>query len=379
LNHPSASHPLSGYGWDAGWDEAFSRYASTGLVAGRVVRVDRGLCTAVVADGDRISAVRVGTAPVTSPDPMLTVCTGDWAVLDLDGGGHPTARALLPRRSSLVRATSSRRSEGQVLAANVDRTLVVVSLAEEPNLGRIERFLSVAAAGFTGEPSSAVGAGSAEEEYGARLLVALTKADLVDDAEYVRADVQAVAPGATVLTVSAATGQGLDVLAACLTGTSALIGRSGAGKSTLTNALAGADVMAVQQIRGRDGKGRHTTTSRELVALPAGGVVIDTPGLRGVGLYGGAEGIGRAFADIEELAADCRFDDCAHRTEPGCAVTAALADGTLPEQRLAGYRKLQRENDWMESRTDARLAAERRRQWKTIQKSARERWTTPRR
>lgn len=351
-----AQHPLAGHGWTPELDELFTPHRAAGLVPGRVARVDRGRCDVITVDPHTggLRTVRADTSPVSDPDPVRCPCTGDWAALDPDAAPLPALRAVLPRSTAIVRTNATRRSEGQVLAANVDTVLIAVSLSAEPDLGRVERFLALA------------------WESGAQPLVVLTKADLAADRDHLREDVEAVAPGATVLAVSAATGENMDVLAACLGTTTALIGQSGAGKSTLTNALAGAEVMTVQHVRDSDGKGRHTTTTRELVPLPGGGVLIDTPGLRGVGLYGGAEGLAGAFSDIEELAADCRFDDCAHRTEPGCAVNAALEDGTLPVRRMESYLKLQRENAWIEARSDARLAAERRRQWKAVQKSVRD-------
>lgn len=308
----------------------------------------------VVADSEtgEIRTVRADTRPVGSAETIENPCTGDWAAVDLAAEPMPTVSALLPRGTAIIRKGAGQRSDGQVLAANVDTVLIAVSLAAEPDLGRIERFLALA------------------WESGAQPLVVLTKADLVDDADFVREDVERAAPGATVLVVSAETGDGLDVLRACTPGTTALIGQSGAGKSTLTNALAGTEVMTVQQTRSVDEKGRHTTTTRELFPLPGGGVLIDTPGLRGVGLYGG-EGLAQAFSDIEELAEDCRFHDCSHASEPGCAVLAALADGTLSERRMESYRKLERENQWIASRTDARLASELTKVWKMRTKAAR--------
>ncbi|NUP42928.1 MAG: ribosome small subunit-dependent GTPase A, partial [Streptomyces sp.] len=173
--------------------------------------------------------------------------------------------------------------------------------------------------------------------------------------------------------VSAATGAGLDALAAVLAGgTAVLLGQSGAGKSTLTNALVGSEVQEVQATRDADGKGRHTTTTRDLLVLPGGGAVVDTPGLRGVGLWDAQEGVGQVFAEIEQLAADCRFQDCAHVSEPGCAVLAALDDGSLTHRRLDSYRKLLRENAWIASRTDQRLRAEMRREWKQRSAAGRE-------
>ncbi|MFC8453243.1 ribosome small subunit-dependent GTPase A [Kitasatospora sp. NPDC057223] len=363
----SAAHPLTGYGWDDDWAADFSPYTDAGLLPGRVARVDRGLlCSVLVADGDGTRMLRAEIADVSSPDPMRFVCTGDWVAVDPAPGGRPAVRVLMPRRTALVRSTNSKRSEAQVLAVNMDQIAICVSLATEVDLGRIERFLALAASSGSGD---ALLGGTARPP--AEPLVVLTKADLVTDADHIRADVEGIAPGVTVLVVSAETGEGMDVLRACTPGSTALIGQSGAGKSTLTNALAGADVMSVQQTRSGDEKGRHTTTARELIPISdGGGVLIDTPGLREVGLYGG-EGLAQAFAEIEELAEGCRFHDCGHHTEPGCAVQAALADGTLSHRRWESYVKLQRENEWIASRTDARLAAERLKKWKSITKSVR--------
>lgn len=325
---------------------------------GRIARVDRGLCDVLVADPDeqapeaRARAVRADWSGLDVADPIDNPCTGDWAVVDLADPAAPVLRTLLPRHTAVVRGASGERSDGQVLAANVDHVLITVSLAVKSDVGRIERLLALA------------------WESGAQPVVVLTKADAGRDPARI-AEVEAAAPGATVLAVSALTGEGMDVLAAVLAGGSAaLIGQSGVGKSTLTNALAGAEVMATGGTREVDEKGRHTTTTRELIALPGGGVLIDTPGLRGVGLFGGESGLAQTFSDIEELAQGCRFADCAHESEPGCAVLAALSDGSLPERRLGSYRKLLRENEWIASRTDARLAAERRQVWKQRSKAA---------
>ncbi|MFY4717098.1 ribosome small subunit-dependent GTPase A [Streptomyces sp. LaBMicrA B280] len=336
---------LAPYGWDDDWADAFGPYASEGLLPGRVVRVDRGQCDVVTAGG----AVRADTAFVTPHDPLRVVCTGDWVAVE--AGGNPRyVRAYLPRRTAFVRSTSSKRSDGQILAANVDHAVVAVSLAVDLDLGRVERFLALA------------------WESGAQPVVVLTKADLVTDPvtlAHLAQDVENTAPGVPVVAASAHTGDGLDVLRALVgDGTSVLLGQSGAGKSTLANALIGEDVMDVRAARDVDGKGRHTTTTRNLLALPGGGVLIDTPGLRGVGLYDAESGVGQVFAEIEELAERCRFHDCAHESEPGCAVRAAVDAGELPVRRLESYRKLVRENQWIVAKTDARLRAEIRRDWK---------------
>ncbi|QEU91023.1 ribosome small subunit-dependent GTPase A [Streptomyces kanamyceticus] len=346
LSSSASPHPLAPYGWDADWEAEFAPYAAQGLLPGRVVRVDRGQCDVVTAEG----TARADTEFVTPRDPLKVVCTGDWAAVDPDGGDPRYVRAYLPRRSSFVRSTSSKRSEGQILAANVDHTIIAVPLTGDLDLGRIERFLAL---GW---------------ESGAQPVVVLSKADLVPDAvtlAHLVQDVENSAPGVPVLPVSAAEGDGVDVLAAVVSGgTSVLLGQSGAGKSTLANALAGAEVMEVQAIRDVDGKGRHTTTTRNLLVLPGGGVLIDTPGLRGVGLWDAGTGVGQVFSEIQELAERCRFHDCAHGAEPGCAVLAAVDEGVLPERRLDSYRKLMRENQRIVAKTDARVRAELRREWR---------------
>ncbi|MBP0936933.1 ribosome small subunit-dependent GTPase A [Streptomyces sp. KCTC 0041BP] len=343
LSSPLSS--LTPLGWDAAWEAEFAPHAEQGLVPGRVVRVDRGQCDVMTADG----IVRADTAFVTPHDPLRVICTGDWAAVE--AAGNPRyVKTYLPRRTAFVRSTSSQRSEGQILAANVDHAIIAVSLAVELDLGRIERFLALA------------------WESGAQPLVVLTKADLVADPvtlAHLVQDVETTAPGVDVLTVSSHTGEGTDVLAAVVAGgTSVLLGISGAGKSTLANALLGADVMEVRATRDVDGKGRHTTTTRNLLALPGGGVLIDTPGLRGVGLWDAEAGVGQVFSEIEEYAARCRFHDCAHEAEPGCAVLAAVGSGELPERRLESYRKLMRENQRIVAKTDARLRSEIRRDWR---------------
>ncbi|GGW26103.1 putative ribosome biogenesis GTPase RsgA [Streptomyces xantholiticus] len=341
----SSSHPLVPYGWDADREAEFAPCTAKGLLPGRVLRVDRGQCDVITPTG----VVRADTEFVTPRDPMRVVCTGDWVAVDPDGDPR-FVRSLLPRRTAIVRSTSSKRSEGQVLATNIDHIVICVSLAVELDLGRIERFLALA------------------WESGAQPLVVLTKADLVPDVtglSYLVQDVETTAPGVQVLPVSSTTGEGIEVLRAIVAdGTSVLLGTSGAGKSTLANALLGEDVMDVRATRDVDGKGRHTTTTRNLLVLPGGGVLIDTPGLRGVGLWDAATGVNQVFSEIEDLAQQCRFHDCAHEAEPGCAVLAAIEDGALPERRLESYRKLVRENQRIVAKTDARLRAEIRRDWK---------------
>jgi ribosome biogenesis GTPase / thiamine phosphate phosphatase len=298
---------------------------------GRVVRAERGGALVATAAGD-----------VATPYAEVTV--GDWVSV-ADG----SVRTVLPRRGVLIRADPAGRSTGQVLAANVDTVLICTPLTADPPIRRLERLLAVA----WGSDATPV-------------LVA-TKADLSTAS---LAPLAAAAPG---IDVVATAPQDVRGLAPYLGPgrTCALLGSSGVGKSTLVNMLLGREAMSTQPIRS-DGKGRHTTTWRELVVLPDGGALIDTPGLRGVGLAAvDADGVSRAFADLEDLAVDCRFSDCRHAGEPGCAVSSAVDAGVLDGHRVESHRRLQRELEWQAAKSDDRLRAERNRRWRTVTKQNR--------
>lgn len=305
---------------------------SAGTEPGRVARVDRGRLTVLTAEGER----QVHPAGALLRDPPAAPVVGDWVVLRGE-----LAVAVLPRRTAFVRTVAGRTSAAQVVAANLDLVLVLDALAGPARLRRIERYLAVAWSS------------------GATPVVVLTKADLCDD---VRAGVEEVAEsalGVQVLPVSAVSGAGVEELRALLgTGrTAAMVGPSGVGKSSLANALAGRAVAVTQTVREADGRGRHTTTARELHLLPGGGLLIDTPGMRELALHDDADGVATAFADVEEFAADCRFRDCGHRGEPGCAVAAAIDGGALDPARFLAWRKLAAESHRQLLRTDARARA----------------------
>lgn len=357
-------------GWDDGWTAALRRAlvaagavagrdGAGGLFSGRVTRSDRGACELLAARAGRLDAVTTTWGPavarLAARDPGAVPAAGDWVLAAWTGAGRqPTTEVILPRRTALVRAqVTSGSSYGQVLAANADVVAVVEGMVPDPDFGRLERLLALAWSS------------------GARPLVVLTKADLVPAPQHLVDDVLALAPGALVLPVSATDGTGLEPLQALLAegSTVALVGASGVGKSTLLNALLGREVMRTREL-GAANKGRHTTVTRELHAAPGGGAVLDTPGLRSVGLVGD-EPVQDVFDDIARLAAECRFADCAHTCEPGCAVLGAVQTGELPERRLASYRKLLREAEYQASRTDARLRAERAGRWKAVQRQAR--------
>lgn len=321
----------------------------------RVARAEKGALLVLPEDDLEVAprrAVLDRDGLVADPDGVRLVPTvGDLVLVEDDSEDEdddPSAgprdvlhvRGLLPRRTALVRDTAGRTSQVQVLAANVDVVLVVEHLDPEPALGRVERLLTLA------------------WRSGALPVVVLTKADLVPDAAGMAADVAATAPGVDVHAVSATDGSGLESLRALLRPgrTFVVVGPSGAGKSTLVNALAGREVMGTGERRS-DGRGRHTTTHRELVPLPEGALLIDTPGVRGVGLVADADALDEAFADVAELARACRFGDCRHAGEPGCAVAAAVEAGELAPRRLASWQRLAREAAHQARRADARLAA----------------------
>ena len=334
------SYDLSRLGWDDSRTSEFAPLNRSDSAPARVVRADRGICTVLGADGlERASLggpVLIGAAG----DPSALPSAGDWVVLRHWPDRRTTIEQVLPRRTTLIRRTADKDSAGQVLAANMDTVAVVEPIDPSPDDARIERLLALA------------------WESGAQPVVLLSKSDTADRPEAVARQLQDLTPGVRVIPVSVQTGDGVQELRE-LAGagqTLALLGRSGAGKSTLVNALAGTTVMPVQEIRRADGKGRHTTAYRNLVLVPGGGAVIDTPGIRGVGLLDTAEGLAKAFADVTGLAGQCRFRDCRHESEPGCAVTAALADGSLLPRRLESFRKLQREVAVESARRRARLA-----------------------
>jgi ribosome biogenesis GTPase len=324
-----------------GWDAARAATVDPGCRPGRVTRVDRGVCTVLCADGPVRASLAGAVLARAAHDPANLPCAGDWVLVRNWPDQRITAEAVLPRRTALIRRTADKDSTGQVLAANLDAAAVVEPMHPAPDTGRIERLLALAF------------------ESGADPLVVLTKCDLAADPAAVGRQIAAVAPGVPVVPVSAQRGDGLARLRPLVAAgrTLALLGPSGAGKSTLVNALAGATVMTTQGIRGVDGKGRHTTTYRALIPIPGGGAVLDTPGVRAVGLLDASAGLDRAFADVADLVAACRFADCGHAAEPGCAVTAALAAGDLAPRRWESWRKLQREVAYESGRRDARVAA----------------------
>jgi ribosome small subunit-dependent GTPase A len=312
-----------------GWTGDRAAEVPDGCTPARVARVDRGRLTVLTTDGE--ARVHPGAALHEGTGPGV----GDWVALRGE-----LAVAVLPRRSAFTRVGAGRGSGAQVVAANLDAVLVVDALAGPARLRRVERYLAVAW-------------GS-----GATPVVVLTKADLCDDVPAAVAEVAGTALGVDVLAVSSVTGAGVaDVAARIGPGrTAAMVGPSGVGKSSLVNALLGRPVVATREVREADGRGRHTTTARELHLLPGGGLLVDTPGMRELGLVDD-EGVDTTYADVAALAQRCRFRDCGHRTEPGCAVAAAIDEGELDPARYTAWRKLQAEARRQALRSDARARA----------------------
>jgi ribosome biogenesis GTPase len=327
---------LTSLGWDADFDAKFIELNQPGAVPARVI-ADFG-ADYLVHDGAQTVRARARNV-----DPAV----GDWVALQ-----PGTVTAMVERRTVFTRRAAGDESREQVLAANVDVAFVVAA-ATDVNVRRIERYLTLAWQG------------------GAVPIVVLTKSDTTESTEGMRAELESVSAGTPVVVTSAVTGEGMDAITGHLqpAKTGVLLGPSGAGKSTLINRIAGVEVMRTREIH-RSGEGRHMTSHRQLVQLAQGGMIIDTPGLREAQLWAGNGALRSAFEDIEDLALSCRFTDCAHQTEPGCAIKAALENGSLDQGRLQSYRKLQRELRAIAAKTDVHIRNEERKKWKLISKGA---------
>ena len=343
---------LQELGWDDAWASELEQLGEDNLVAGRIAAQHRGEFVLWTAAGE-LRAELPGRIRYDAGVSGVLPAVGDWVAARVRAlEGRATIHTVLPRRSTISRKEVLTGSLPQVLAANVDIAFLLTGLDADFSIRRLERYLVLA------------------WESAAAPVVVLTKTDLCPDAAEKLLEVERVAIGVPVHPVSNVTGEGLDAVREHLrpATSSVLLGSSGVGKSTLINRIAGDEVMRTSEV-APDGTGRHTTTHRQLIRLPDGALVIDTPGLRELQLWDGDSSA--AFADIEALAADCRFSDCAHVHEPGCAVLGAVDDGTLQLDRLRSWRKLQRELASIAARTDRRLQAERKRRWKQHTRSMR--------
>lgn len=342
---------------DLGWSEFFARQfdPGEGLSPARVVAEHRTIFR-VAGEAGEFNAAVSGRLRHEADSRADLPAVGDWVLVERPVVGSTAAiHRVLERKSKFSRKAAGDRADEQIVAANVDVVWIVTALDQDFSLRRIERYLALALTS------------------GAAPAVVLNKSDLCEDVNARRLQVEAIASGAPVHATNAITGAGLDDLLSDLANhaTVALLGSSGVGKSTLVNRLAGMEVQRTSAIRETDGKGRHTTTYRQLIRLPDGGLIVDAPGMRELQLWDAEEGVQDTFGDIEQLAGKCRFSDCRHEGEPGCAVTAAVQRGELAADRVASYQKLNWELDYLERKQDARAQLEEKRRARVIAKSVR--------
>lgn len=346
---------LRGLGWTDALAQAFAGEQREGLVPGRVA-LEHNHVYRVFAEDREWLAEAAGRVKYLAAGRKELPAVGDWVALWPDpAGGRAVIKAVLPRRSWFSRKVAGRETEEQVIAANIDTVFLVFGLDTEMNTRRLERYLVPA------------------RRSGAEPVIVLNKADVCDDVAAVVAEATVVAQDVRTLAVSARDGQGLDLVRAFAGPgrTLALLGPSGAGKSTIVNALVGREVLATGEVREEDARGRHTSVHRQMIVLDAGGVIIDTPGMRELQLWDVDEAINETFQDVADLGAGCRFRDCQHDQEPGCAVKRAVEAGQLDAGRYASFLKLTHERAADEKRRDERAILDAKRHVKTVERSVR--------
>lgn len=348
---------LTTLGWDKFFATNFESYASGGYTVGRVALEHKNLFRVYTQQGDVLAEIS-GKLRHEAVNRSDLPAVGDWVVIrwrpDTD---RVTIHAVLPRKTSFTRKIAGSRTEEQIVGANIDTLFLLTSLNQDFSLRRIERYLVIA------------------WESGANPIVILSKSDLYDQVADAMIEVQSVARGVPIHAISVVTGYGLQDIAQYFKPgqTVAMLGSSGVGKSTLINHLAGVDHLKVQTVREHDDRGRHTTTHRELILLPAGGLVLDTPGMRELQLWDGDESLPLVFDDIEALAGQCYFSDCLHQDEPRCAVREALVAGTVDTERYQSYGKLQKELKYLARRRDKLSEITEKKKWKKLSRLASER------
>jgi ribosome biogenesis GTPase / thiamine phosphate phosphatase len=328
---------LKELGWNSYFEALWQEYAGQELIIARAVAQQRGLWR-VAGDFAECWASPAGKLREDAEECAAWPAVGDWVAIELlPGDQRAVIHAVLPRRSQFVRKVAGRRVEEQVIAANVDTALLIMALDGDFNPRRIERYLAQC------------------WDSGAKPVIVLNKVDACAEPAARFAEVKNLSMGVPMIALSARSGDGVEKLESFLLSgqTLVMLGSSGVGKSTLLNMLVGRERQAVREVREKDSRGRHTTTSRELFSLPNGALIIDTPGLRELQLWDAAEGMTQAFADIEQLAALCRFQNCGHESEPGCALQAAITSGELDAARLENLRKLRREEEFLRRKADA--------------------------
>jgi ribosome biogenesis GTPase len=349
---------LTTWGWNSYFEAFWSGGKWKNAVPARVIAQQRKFWRVVGESGECWGEVS-GKLRLAADKGADWPAVGDWVVAELHGADTTAIiQEVLPRRSKFVRKCPGEKMEEQVIAANVDTALLVSALDGDFNPRRVERYLAQC------------------WESGSRPVIVLNKADVCEDARRKAAEMERVAAGVTVCVVSARTGDGFGELEEFLRAgqTLVLLGSSGVGKSTIANWLLGEALQDVQPVRESDSKGRHTTTARELFILPGGALLMDTPGLREMQLWDAEDGVAQVFADIDALALRCRFGDCRHEGEPGCAVQAALEAGTLDPGRVESRRKLMREQEFLRRKVDPEARQEQKEQWKQIHRAARQKY-----
>jgi ribosome biogenesis GTPase len=342
-------------GADAAVLDAFQSYATPGLVLARVAISQRDRYRLLTEAGE-VPAEASGSLWYRTEDRAQMPVVGDWVAARVVARDQALVEAVLPRRTLFSRRAAGRREDEQPIAANIDLVFLVCGLDGDFNLRRLERYLTLTA------------------ESGAAAVVVLNKADVCDSLEERLAETATVAREAPIVPASTRTEGGLDGVRAFLTygRTVALLGSSGVGKSTVVNCILGEERLRTNEVRESDSRGRHTTTHRELMPLPGGGALIDTPGMRELQLWAGQESVDRTFDEIAETAKGCRFRDCSHAGEEGCAVERALAEGAIGEERWKSYRKLLGEARRHEEMSDRVVAGERKKKIKAIHRAMRE-------
>ncbi|MBD2355930.1 ribosome small subunit-dependent GTPase A [Tolypothrix sp. FACHB-123] len=346
---------LNDLGWSSFFAHSFEAYRQQGFTVGRVAVEYKDTYTLIGEQGE-LRAKVTGKLRHHAVQPQDFPAVGDWVTIRVrDTEKQATIHGILPRKSKFSRKTVGNKTEEQIVAANIDTVFLVSGLDGDFNPRRIERYLILA------------------WESGANPVIVLNKSDLCDSLEACLAEVEAVAIGVPIVVLSATNNQGLDALTSYLQPgqTVALLGSSGVGKSTITNQLKGESVQAVQSVRQSDDKGRHTTTHRQLMLLSNGGLIIDTPGMREIQIWAGDESLQETFADIETLAENCRFRDCQHQQQPGCAVQHALSEKLLDYSRFLSYQKLQKELEYSARKQDQRAQLAEKERWKKIHKAMR--------